>query len=93
MDCLCVLSLPQRSYSILKCLNKVSWPHLNELKIKESSSSYNFSGRLLVDTDDEFKLTLEFGRMDEDMAQDVSQFVKLMGVFSLERKIFHLCRL
>lgn len=84
MDCLCVLSLPQRSYPILKWLDKVSWPHLNELKIKESSSSYNFSGRLLVDTDDEFKLTLEFGRsIDEDMAQDMSQFVKFMGVFSV----------
>ena len=69
MDGLCVLSLPQRSYPILKCLEKVSWPHLNELKIKESSSSYKFSERLLIGTEDEFKLTLEFGRrMDEDLA-------------------------
>lgn len=44
-------------------------------------------------TEDDCKFTIEFGaKMDEDVAQDVSQFVKLMGGFFVIRNIFLLCR-
>jgi hypothetical protein len=44
-------------------------------------------------TEDDCKFTIEFGeKMDEDVVEDVSQFVKLMGEFLVMRNIFLLCR-
>ena len=44
-------------------------------------------------TEDDCKFTIEFGeKMDEDVAQCVSQFVKLMGEFLVMRNISLLCR-
>ncbi len=46
-----------------------------------------------MSNEDDCKFRIEFdAKMDEDVVQDVSQFVKLMGVFFVIRNIFFICR-